>query len=250
MFRSVRMQQERVWPGVPSFRQAHGNGSATRAQGRQPSGWWWGRGRRRRSPTFGAIAGAENVDTVPAYEKTPTFARRAGACMHGPEPRYGLFSRRHHQAGYGQVFWLPGRSPAAPSHRNSALRKWHSAAFVAGYSGASAADLHGLPLWAPSQYGAPVTTRILLPHPRRVKMLAARMPKRPGIDGGGRVVRAAGAVTPPRVSALRRRPPGRRRRHPRCAAACRRRTGRLCPCRRRGRCRPPRPRRARSPRNP
>ena len=54
-------------------------------------------------------------------------------------------SRRSNQVGCRQVFWLPGQSPAAPSHHDNASKQWLVAAVVTGYSGASAADSHGLP---------------------------------------------------------------------------------------------------------
>jgi hypothetical protein len=56
-------------------------------------------------------------------------------------------SRRLNQVGCRQVFWLPGLPSAAPSHPDHASEQWHLAAVVAGYSGASAADFHGLPCW-------------------------------------------------------------------------------------------------------
>jgi len=37
--------------------------------------------------------------------------------------------------------------PAAPSRRSNSLRQWQYAAVVTGYSGASAADSHGLPVY-------------------------------------------------------------------------------------------------------
>lgn len=65
-------------------------------------------------------------------------------------------SRRQNQVGYRQVFWLPGafektleklppRLPAAITHHNSGLCGGQSP----GYSGASAAESHGLPFFGP-----------------------------------------------------------------------------------------------------
>ena len=59
------------------------------------------------------------------------------------------FAMAEPSAHHRQVFWLPGHTPTAPSHP-----AWHVgtvafAAVVAGYSGASAADFHGLPYFAP-----------------------------------------------------------------------------------------------------
>ncbi len=57
------------------------------------------------------------------------------------------------QVGLRQVFWLPAfeaicKKPhrsTAPSHRRNARQQWQNAVLLAGHSGASAADFHGLP---------------------------------------------------------------------------------------------------------
>ncbi len=50
------------------------------------------------------------------------------------------------------IAWRPQPS-AAPSHSRYAREQWPLAAVVAGYSGASAADSHGLPFWSRLQPG-------------------------------------------------------------------------------------------------
>ncbi len=96
------------------------------------------------------------------------------------QSRPPIDSRRSNQVGRRQVFWLPvsfnnsptsrsrsgiltrmrllipncrQKPPAAPSHPRYTRRKWHFAAVVTGYSGASAADFHGLPFWPAFQAG-------------------------------------------------------------------------------------------------
>ena len=82
----------------------------------------------------------------PSNEKAPTSAKVRAEIHSSCRP---IDSRRPSQVGRRQVFWLPGRSPAAPSRVNHTFTQWPVAAFVTGHSGASAADFHGLPFWLP-----------------------------------------------------------------------------------------------------
>ena len=86
------------------------------SSGGNPGGWrpggQRGRPRRRRSRA--------------ANERTPASRRGSGVehTAGGVNPG-GPRARGPDQAGHRQVFWLPGRPPAAPSHRASAARQWH-----------------------------------------------------------------------------------------------------------------------------
>ncbi len=115
--------------------------------------------------------------------KTPAVANQTPGCFPLNRSRRPIDSRRPNQVGCRQVFWLPGcealthpfalqpQPSAAPSHPRHARGKWPLAAVVAGHSGASAADSHGLP-FVPAHTGTPATHGTL--------MLAAEPVKRGG----------------------------------------------------------------------
>ena len=84
--------------------------------------------------------------------KESGLRRTAGGCPpHGHHPDNSRQCAGHtRHVPCGQVFWLPGHPGVPPSRPPVTLTdtgQWLPGTFVTGYSGASAADFHGLPSW-------------------------------------------------------------------------------------------------------